>query len=159
MEKEWIDVNGHINMAYYNVLFDRSQEGAFDMLGMGEVYIRERNLSCFTSDVHVSYRRELRLADKVYADFRIIAFDSKRLHFFQELRHLDGWLSATSENLVLSVDLSKRKVVPFPDDIAENLGRELAAQAHLPLPDGLGRPISIASRRMNDGSGGRAHRE
>ena len=23
IEKDWIDYNGHLNMAYYNVLFDR----------------------------------------------------------------------------------------------------------------------------------------
>jgi acyl-CoA thioester hydrolase len=25
IEKDWIDYNGHLNMAYYNVLFDRAR--------------------------------------------------------------------------------------------------------------------------------------
>ena len=30
VEKGWIDYNGHMNMAYYNVLFDRCSDEAFE---------------------------------------------------------------------------------------------------------------------------------
>ena len=30
IEKDWIDYNGHLNMAYYNVLFDRCSDDAFE---------------------------------------------------------------------------------------------------------------------------------
>ena len=40
VEPAWIDYNGHLNMAYYNVLFDRAVDAAFELLGwapaMGE---------------------------------------------------------------------------------------------------------------------------
>jgi acyl-CoA thioester hydrolase len=26
IEKDWIDYNGHLNMAYYNVIFDRGSD-------------------------------------------------------------------------------------------------------------------------------------
>ena len=35
IEKDWIDYNGHLNMAYYNVLFDRCSDEAFEAMGMG----------------------------------------------------------------------------------------------------------------------------
>ena len=35
IEKDWIDYNGHLNMAYYNVLMDRSIDELFAALGMG----------------------------------------------------------------------------------------------------------------------------
>ena len=44
IEKDWIDYNGHLNMAYYNVLFDRCSEAALDALGMGANYASERHL-------------------------------------------------------------------------------------------------------------------
>ena len=34
VEDAWIDYNGHLNMAYYNVLFDRGSDGLFDKLGI-----------------------------------------------------------------------------------------------------------------------------
>ena len=35
IEKDWIDYNGHLNMAYYNVLFDRCADDAFEVMGLG----------------------------------------------------------------------------------------------------------------------------
>ncbi len=31
VEPGWIDYNGHLNMAYYNVLFDRAVDEAFEL--------------------------------------------------------------------------------------------------------------------------------
>ena len=33
VEPAWIDYNGHLNMAYYNVLFDRAVDEVFELLG------------------------------------------------------------------------------------------------------------------------------
>src|SRR5690606_23591420 len=35
VEPQWIDYNGHLNMAYYNVLFDRAVDQFFEALGIG----------------------------------------------------------------------------------------------------------------------------
>src|ERR671926_165313 len=34
VESSWIDYNGHLNMAYYNVLFDRCVDEAYELLGI-----------------------------------------------------------------------------------------------------------------------------
>jgi len=59
VEPGWIDYNGHLNMAYYNVLFDRAVDEAFELIGCGLDYVKTRKLSCFTAEVHVRYLREL----------------------------------------------------------------------------------------------------
>ena len=46
VEPAWIDYNGHLNMAYYNVLFDRAVDEAFELLGCGLDYVRTRKHSC-----------------------------------------------------------------------------------------------------------------
>ena len=38
VEPAWIDYNGHLNMAYYNVLFDRCVDEAYELLGIGLDY-------------------------------------------------------------------------------------------------------------------------
>ena len=143
IEKEWIDYNGHLNMAYYNVLFDRCADEAFEFLGMGPTYAQTRRLTTYTAELHVCYVRELHLGDKVRCRFHLLDHDEKRFHAFQELHHVDGWLAATSEVLTLHVDMGGPKVCPFPDDILANLKAMRAAHAALPVPERAGRSIAI----------------
>lgn len=143
VEEQWIDYNGHLNMAYYNVLFDRGIDEGFLALGLGPEYVKAANSSFFTAEVHVCYLRELAAGDAVTVTTQIVGVDAKRLHAYQELYHSDGWLSATSEQLFLHVDLDRRKVAPWPDDIAETLARYCEAHAALGVPDRVGRRIAL----------------
>lgn len=145
---EWIDYNGHLNMAYYNVLFDACVDEAFLALGLGPDYATRCNASFFTAEVHVCYLRELRRGDPVRATLQLISYDDKRAHVYQELYHSDaGFLSATSEQLSLHVDLRLKKVMPWPKEVAERLEAMRAAHAALPRPERVGRAISLTPRR------------
>ena len=118
IESGWIDYNGHLNMAYYNVLFDRGVDHAYDLLGIGADYVRENQGSCFTAEVHLHYLRELTLDDRVSVTFQLIDYDEKRLHFFQRMVNIgSGDLAATSEQLALHVSMQSRKTAPFPDAV------------------------------------------
>ena len=87
VEPAWIDYNGHLNMAYYNVLFDRAVDEAFELLGCGLDYVRTRKHSCFTAEVHVRYLRELHAGDPVRVTFQLLDYDAKRIHYFEQLFH------------------------------------------------------------------------
>ena len=143
VEKGWIDYNGHMNMAYYNVLFDRGADEAFEVMGLGADYARERRLTTYTAEIHVCYVRELHLADKVTVTFHLIDHDEKRLRAYQEIRHADGWLAATSETLSLHIDMSGPKVAPFPPDVMAKVEAMRAAHAPLAMPERAGRSIGI----------------
>jgi len=79
VEPGWIDYNGHLNMAYYNVLFDRAVDEAYELLGVGATYAERRRYSFFTAEAHLRYLRELHSGDPVRVTFQLIDFDSKRL--------------------------------------------------------------------------------
>lgn len=143
IEPAWIDYNGHLNMAYYNVLFDRCADEAFALLGMGPKYAEERRLTTYTAEIHVCYVRELHLSDRVTGTFQLLDHDEKRFHVFQELRHTDGWLAATCEVLTLHVDMNGPRVCPFPPDVLEKMSAMRAAHAGLPVPERAGRSIGI----------------
>ena len=143
IEKEWIDYNGHLNMAYYNVLFDRCSDEAFEAMGMGLDYVKQRRLTIYTAEVHVCYVQELHLDHKVQVSFQLIDHDEKRLRAYQEIRHVDGWLAATSETLSLHVDMSGPKVAPFPADVMAKVEAMRAAHSVLPMPERAGRSIGI----------------
>src|SRR5437773_9201091 len=92
VEPAWIDYNGHLNMAYYNVLFDRAVDEAFALVGIGPDYVKRRHCSFFTAEVHVRYLRELRAGDPVRVTVQLLDCDVKRLLFFEQLFHAtEGW--------------------------------------------------------------------
>ena len=147
VEPQWIDYNGHLNMAYYNVLFDRAVDEAYELVGIGYEYLKTQNHSTFTAEAHVRYLREIHEDDPVRVTFQLIEFDAKRIYYFEQLFHAEeGWLSATSENMTLHVDMTAKKVVPFPDNIMQRLSIMKAAHEQLPLPEGLGRRIAMPAR-------------
>jgi acyl-CoA thioester hydrolase len=148
IEPQWIDYNGHLNMAYYNVMFDRAIDQLWLKLGIGPAYMKERNGSTFTAECHVRYLREIHLGDPVQIWVWLLEADDKRLHTFEELRHAtEGWISATSENLSLHIDMNSRKVAPFPSDIRERIQAVTKAHSAVPRPEGIGRNIAMPLRR------------
>jgi acyl-CoA thioester hydrolase len=147
VEPAWIDYNGHLNMAYYNVLFDRAVDEVYELLGLGLDYLKTQHHSTFTAEVHVRYLRELQVDDPVRVSFQLLGFDSKRLHYFEALHHAEeGWLSATSENMALHVDMEAKKTAAFPADIMAQLARMKAAHDTLPVPQGAGQRIAMPSK-------------
>ena len=148
VEPDWIDYNGHLNMAYYNVLFDRGTDAAFEALGLGPDYLERSGNSFFTAESHVHYLRELREGERVRVTFRILDHDAKRIHVWQEMIHEDGWTSALSETMSLHVRLATESepaaVAPFPADVSQRIGVMADAHAALARPERAGRPMGIA---------------
>src|SRR3981189_1945628 len=140
IEPQWIDYNGHLNMAYYNVMFDRAIDELWFKLGIGPGYMKERNGSTFTAECHVRYLREIHLGDPVQVSILLVGADEKRLHTFEELRHAtEGWLSATSENMTIHIDMTARKTAPFPPDIRACIQTLANAHRSIARPEGIGR--------------------
>ena len=142
IEPEWIDYNGHLNMAYYNVLFDRCADEAYEILGFGPDYAT-RGFTTYTAEFHLCYVRELHLGDRVRVSLQLVDHDASKFHTYQEIHHVDGWLAAAGEALGLHIDRSGPKVAPFPDDIAANVAAMKAAHDRLGRPERAGRSVGI----------------
>ena len=70
------------------------------------------------AEAHVRYLRELRETDPVRVTVQLLDYDAKRIHLFEQLLHADeNWVSATSENMTLHVDMTAKKVAPFPETV------------------------------------------
>lgn len=147
IEPDWIDYNGHLNMAFYNVLFDRCVDCVYDELGVGAAYVKQGGGSCFTLQVHLNYLSEISLTDPVSVTLQLVDYDEKRLHYFQTMTNqTSGELAATSENLAIHVDMQTRRSAPFPTQILERIERLHQAHAGLPHPEQLGRSIGIRKK-------------
>jgi acyl-CoA thioester hydrolase len=147
VEPQWIDYNGHLNMAYYNVLFDRAVDEAYELIGIGADYVSRREHSFFTAEVHLRYLRELHAGDPVRVTFQLLDFDRKRLHTFEQLFHAeDGFVAATSENMSLHVDMGSRKTAAFPPEVTQRLAQMKGSHARLPRPEAAGRRIAMPAK-------------
>jgi acyl-CoA thioester hydrolase len=141
---EWIDINGHMNLAYYTVLFDYATDMMFDLLDLGLAYRRRTDLGTFVTETHNRYERELLVGDKVRVAIQILFADDKRLHLAHEMFRLDsGERAATQELLFLHVDLKARRVTPFPPELKARVHVATAAHAALPRPAWVGRHVGM----------------
>jgi acyl-CoA thioester hydrolase len=147
IEDQWIDYNGHFNMAYYNVLFDRAGDEAFEAIGLGADYVKQSNCSFFTLEAHVTYMRELHAGDSVRVEIQFLDYDAKRIHYFEQMLHAaEAWVAGTSELIVIHVDMNIRKSSAFPPDVLANIKAMHEAHALLPVPPQVGHRIGIPKK-------------
>ena len=141
---EWIDYNGHMNVAYYVLAFDHGVDAFMEFIGISPSYIEQQRASTFTLEMHVSYIRELRVGDPLRLNCQLLDFDTKRVHYFLHMHHAeDDYLAAVSEQIMVHVDLETRRSSEFPDDVRLTLQSLMNAHRHLPLPEQSGSVIGI----------------
>ena len=141
---EWIDYNGHMNVAYYVLAFDRATDTLYDRLGIGWSYLERERRSLFTLAMNLDYLGEVFAGERVRIVSRLVDHDHKRIHYFHEMLHeAKGFVAATNELLAMHVDMATRRSAPFPAHVQALLAAMKAAHATLPLPPQLGRKLGI----------------
>jgi acyl-CoA thioester hydrolase len=142
---EWIDFNGHMNLAFYVLAFDHATDRLLHHVNLGEAYMRRTGSSVFVLEAHVVYKREMKLGDRMRFTTQLLGYDDKRLHYIHHMYHADeGFLAAANEIMAVHVDMAARRASPIPPEAARALARLRAAQAHLPIPPEAGRAIGLA---------------
>ena len=150
VKPEWIDHNGHMNVAFYLMAFDEAIGVAFNDLGLTKAYRRENQFATFVGDFHIHYARELLEGDPIRVTHQLVNFDEKRLHFCQAMYHgTEGYLAARSELISLHIDMRVRRVAPMAPHVYDNVQRLGEAHATLPKPPNLGRTIEMKRRDAN----------
>lgn len=146
---EWVDYNGHMNVAYYVLAFDHATDGLLDRIGLDEAARAASDGSVFVVEAHVTYDNEVMQGDKLLIETRVLDVDDKRMHVFHRMT-LDGGDAdttiATNELMILYVDMAARRSAPMPLFVREALERLRDDQAHLPPPPQAGRSIGIRRR-------------
>ena len=144
---EWIDYNGHMNVAYYVLAFDHATDRLLDHAGLGIAYVRETNRSVFVLEMHVTYEREVGEGDPLAFTTRILDIDAKRVHLIHAMHHAgEGWLAATNELVLMHIDLEARRSCPLPESALKTLTEIHRFQAALPMPPQTGRVIGLKRR-------------
>ncbi len=143
VKPEWTDYNGHLNMAYYGVLFDLGFESFMAGLGLGEAYMTETAHTTYTAEFRIRYMQEVHEGARVRAALRLLDLGPKSFHYAQELIHEDGWLAATGEGISLHIDQSGPRVAAWPEAGLAGLQKAEADHGDTPVPDWVGAPMKI----------------
>jgi acyl-CoA thioester hydrolase len=146
---EWIDSNGHLNLAYYVVVFDLATDALYDALGIGNAYREATGFSCFTAETHTLYEREVHLGDRLLVRAWLLGADAKRVHYFHEMFHAEsGERAAVQELMALHIDMGVRRVAPFPAERQAALAEAVRRYAPAELPKGAGRRIAMPGTKV-----------
>ena len=141
---EWIDYNGHMNVAYYVLAFDLAIDALWSRIGITDEYIRETRGSTFAVETHVTYQEELKEGAPYFVAMQLIAYDEKRIHHFQRMYHAEEhYLAATAEWMSLHVDLNVRRVTQWPETVLDALAEIAAAQDPGNFPEEAGSRMTI----------------
>lgn len=144
---EWIDHNGHLNVAYYVLAFDIATDALYETWGVGDEYPARSGCSLFTLGMDVDYLAELFEGDPIRIESRLLDHDHKRVHYLHRMFHADrDELAAVNECLAMNIHLERRRSAPFPDDVRQRLAAAHAADSALPAPEGAGRRLQIRRR-------------
>lgn len=137
---EWVDYNGHMNLAFYVLAFDKATDNFYDSLGIGLDYRARENSSMFTLGINVDYLREVFAGDDVRITTQMLDCDEKRMRYIHHM--YEGEQSdpvAINECFAVHVDMTSRKSAPFPAATRERVDRTLMAHRQLPRPAYAGR--------------------
>jgi acyl-CoA thioester hydrolase len=141
---EWIDHNGHMNLAYYVVVFDLAGDMLHDRLELDRPFRERTGYSTFAAETHTRYEREVKLGDRLCVFSHLLGADAKRLYVFHEMFHADdGFRAATQEVMSLHVSLATRRVTALPADKLAALQAVVARRGDAPLPPEAGRRIAM----------------
>jgi len=140
---DWVDYNGHLNVAFYVLIFDHGTDAFLEQMGIGDASRETTGSSVFAAESHITYENEVMLGETVRISCQVIDHDSKRLHLFLSMYREDGELAATTELMILHVNLNTRKVCAFPDHVLDNISAIAKIDATKPRPAQVGRQISV----------------
>jgi len=145
---EWIDWNGHMNVGFYVVAFDKATDTLCEQLGVSWDYTREKIGMTFVLEAHVTYDREVKEGDPLRITSQILDHDAKRLHCIHAMYHAtEGYLAATNELMLMNIDYATRRSAPWPGFAMERLEKLAEAHRSLPRPPQAGRLIGIKKKQ------------
>ena len=143
VKQDWLDDNGHMNVAYYMTAFDEGGEVFFADPGLGWDYTRQNIGTIFVVSSKVDYYNELLAGQNFRVTSRLLDFNNKMLNVFYQVLDSDMQLCARAEILYMHILFATRRSAPMPDAALARLAEILAAHKRLPLPENLGTGVGI----------------
>lgn len=144
---DWVDWNGHMNVAFYVTAFDQASGAFMRNMGLGRRYVDGKLGMTFVLETHVTYDRELKEGAPLRFATQLLDCDAKKVHLFHEIYHAGlGYLAATNETIVMNIDYASRRSAPWPKPVGERLEKLWDAHRALPRPAKAGRVMGLSKK-------------
>lgn len=146
---EWMDYNGHMNVAYYTLIFHNGTDVFYPLVGLGKPYREETGNLTSAVQCHITYVREAHVGEEIKVATQLLGYTDKALHYIHTMTHAEeGYLIATLEQLALHIDRcsGKARVTPFPEKQQQMLADMMAAHADLPIPPQVGNVMALRKK-------------
>jgi acyl-CoA thioester hydrolase len=145
---EWIDYNGHVRDAYYDLIASHAVDSLMDRLGIDASYREQTSCTLYTVEMHTHYLREIGAHDIVEVSVRILGSDRKRIHAALELVcEGSSDTAASCEVMLLHIRQSPTsRTAPFPEKIAAAIAELERTTAAMPASGPGSRRIELVSR-------------
>ena len=136
LKPEWCDYYGHLNEAFYLLVFSNATFELQNILGIGEDYYNRTGRSLYTLESHIRYLQEVRGKVIMSVDSIVLGVDQKRIRVGHVMK-VDNIERATAECMLLHFDVKLERAVTIPEDILSRLKKLKVADA----PEWAGRSI------------------
>ena len=141
---EWVDWNGHMNVASYVTAFDQASGTFMRNIGLGRRYVDGKLGMTFVLETHVTYDREMKGGAPMRFTTQLLDRDAKRVHLYHDMFHAEeGYLAATNEVIVMNIDYASRRSAPWPVPVGDRLETVWQAHKDLPRPAKAGRIMGL----------------
>ena len=121
VKDDWIDYNGHMNMAYYVQCFEETSDFLLEHMNLGYRYAIEEQKGVFVIKCEVNYRKEINLNEDFIISLEDLICKGKKLTVGLKMLNVGSETIADYQILNLNVDLQTKKSVPFSQMITSQL--------------------------------------
>lgn len=143
VHEEWIDYNGHMNDSAYAIVFSLAIDSFIDHIGLNATKRDEYAYTIYTLETHLCYLQEAYGKERLFVTLQLLDRDSKRLHVFLEMKNVDGSIIASSEQMLMGMDLRQKKPAPFPAPVKDTIEALWDEHKNLTPSNQAGRKIGI----------------
>ena len=143
--KDWIDYNGHMNVAFYTLAFDKSLDVFLeDILGIGETHALQNKQGPFVLQAHYHYLNEMSLDEKFNIRLLVVDCDEKRMHLCLDMfSQKKNKVIAVAEKVLINVNLNIRKIEHYPSWAYKRLIKLKDTHKNAQFPNVLGKQINL----------------
>ena len=121
VKDDWIDYNGHMNMAYYVQCFEETSDFLLEHMNLGYRYAIEEQKGVFVIKCEINYRKEINLNEDFIISLEDLICKGKKLTVGLKMLNVGSETIADYQILNLNVDLQTKKSFPFSQMITSQL--------------------------------------
>jgi acyl-CoA thioester hydrolase len=110
---QWVDYNGHMNEAYYILIFGDATDAFYDHVGFDATFREAHSVSAYTLESHISYLIETHEGESLRVATQVLGYDRKRVRLNHCMVRGGTEIVAVIELLALHVDKAALKASPF----------------------------------------------